>query len=65
MKATSDIIFIRASLAPLAREIKKDGGLINFLSKKIEFDEIIALIFTPIDTSGIEGEKIKRLIVEH
>ncbi len=47
MKATSDIIFIRASLAPLARQIKKDGGLINFLSKKIEFDEIIAPYFYP------------------
>ena len=47
MKATSNIIFIRASLAPIAREIKKDGGLVNFLSNKIEFDEIFAPHFYP------------------
>ena len=47
MKATSNIIFVRASLGPIAREIKKNGGLINFLSAKIEFQEILVPHFFP------------------
>ena len=47
MKATSNIIFVRASLGPIAREIKKNRGLINFLSTKIEFDQFLAPHFYP------------------
>ena len=42
----SNILYIRAGLKPLAKQIKLDGGLINFLQKYIKFNEIFCPNFT-------------------
>jgi aminoglycoside 3-N-acetyltransferase len=41
--ANSNILYVRASLRPLAGQIKLAGNVYNYLQSKIEFDEI----FTP------------------
>ena len=42
LRATSDILFIKANLGTVARQIKKNGGLINYLHQYIDFKDIIA-----------------------
>lgn len=42
MKATSNILYVRASLGPLARKIKAIGGVRAYLSDKLAFEEILA-----------------------
>lgn len=41
-QATSNILYVRASLKPFARSIKTVGGVIPFLQTKIQFNELLA-----------------------
>lgn len=42
LRANSNILYVRASLRPLADQIKLSGNVYNFLQSKIEFEEIFA-----------------------
>ena len=41
LQSQSGIVYIRAGLAPLARQIRASKGWFNFLRERIEFDEIM------------------------
>lgn len=41
----SGILYLRAGLAPLAKQIRAHKGMMNFLRDKLEFDEIVAPYF--------------------
>jgi aminoglycoside 3-N-acetyltransferase len=41
----SRVLYVRASLAPLARQIRAKRGLLNFLRDKVEFDEVLVPYF--------------------
>lgn len=41
----SGILYVRAGLAPLAKRIRADKGVINFLRNRLEFDELIVPYF--------------------
>jgi aminoglycoside 3-N-acetyltransferase len=41
----SKILYVRAGLAPLARQIRASKGVVNFLRQEVEFDEIFVPFF--------------------
>lgn len=41
LAASSQILYVRAALKPLARQIKQAGGLMPFLHGHIDFDELV------------------------
>lgn len=41
----SGILYVRAGLAPLARQVRAEKGILNFLHNRVEFDEIIVPYF--------------------
>lgn len=41
----SRILYVRAGLAPLARQIRAHKGVLNFLRDKLEFDEVLVPYF--------------------
>jgi aminoglycoside 3-N-acetyltransferase len=42
LEATSGIVYVRAALAPLARQIRSHGGFIELLREQITFEELFA-----------------------
>lgn len=45
VKTTSNILYMRASIGPIARYLKTEGGIINYLSKTLAFNEIFVPYF--------------------
>lgn len=41
LQTTSGILYVRAALKPLARDIKAAGGVLSFLKSHIEFEELL------------------------
>lgn len=63
LQATSDILYVRASLRPFTCQIKRASGVIEFLHQSLFFDEIFVPHFCgarPVWRSAVQQPKVRK-----
>ena len=73
LNAKNRTLYVRGALKPFARDIKKTGGILQFLKKYVDFDDLLAPHFYPnrffwqqptldrVTNSGSLGTKLLQL----